>query len=261
MELCVFSSGSKGNCTYIASASTALLVDFGISFCELKNDLEKTGKQLDELSAVLVTHSHTDHCSGLNVLEKKCGLPIFATEETASAVDLNFVKELKHSDFSLDWRCITPGNSFEIGDLSITSFEVPHDANGAVAYTISDGKVKIGIATDLGFVTNSVSYHLRDCDALILEMNHDSGMLRDSDRKEYLKNRISSRLGHLSNEQAIEFLESPEVNRLKYLFPAHVSHDCNDKSLIDSLLFNLARRKQFKVVETFQSAPSEVILM
>lgn len=259
MKICVLSSGSKGNCTLILSGSTAIAVDFGITLSYFKEQLICLGITPEDVSAILVTHSHQDHFSGLEVLSNHYNIPVFATEETASSIDYDFLKKKTKHSILIDWSYITPGSSFEIGNLSITPFEVPHDANGAVAFTISDGKVKLGLATDLGTITNSVAYHLSDCDAMILEMNHDLDMLRESNRSEYLKSRISNKLGHLSNTQAAEFLDSCDANKLKYFFPAHISADCNDRSIIESVLFGIAKDKGFTVIETYQNAPSKVI--
>ena len=259
MKISVLASGSKGNSTLVSSEQANILVDAGISCRELCRKIGALGLSPCDISAILVTHSHTDHFKGLESLQKKQGIPLFASEETASAIDYFFRKSPAFEEISLQWNYVSPGSTFVFKDLSITPFEVPHDANGAVGYTIEQDGVKLGIATDLGCVTNSVKYHLSGCDALVLEMNHDFDMLRQSNRPELLKSRISGKLGHLSNDQAIDFLEELDTSKLKYLFPAHLSAECNDFSIVKSAILSLNKERFFKVVETSQNEATALI--
>jgi len=259
MKVSVLASGSKGNATLVSCGETNLLIDAGISTKSLESSLATFGITLDKISGVLVTHAHIDHFRGLETLERKVSIPLFASEETASSIDLCIENDTKRRSCPLNWNYVSPGNEFTFNELLITPFEVPHDANGAVAYTIRDGNCKIGIATDLGCITNSVRYHLQGCDALVLEMNHDFRMLQDSDRPYNLKSRITGKLGHLSNDQAVEFLESIDTTSLKYLFPAHVSQDCNDFSCVKAAILSMQGRMDFKVVRTSQTAPTPLI--
>ena len=259
MELCVIASGSGGNATVVAEGETAVLIDDGIPLKTLACGMTALNLSPASLSGVLVTHAHLDHIGCLNTLFRNFRIPLFATEETASSTDFAFRDYTRKFGFSFDWFYISPGSSFDLGNLSITPFEVPHDANGAVAYTLENGKAKVGIATDLGSVTNSVRYHLSDCNALVLEMNHDFKMLMDSQRTESLKKRISSRLGHLSNDQASEFLESIDLSKLNFLLPAHMSEECNSREAVLSAISELSRKFGFEIVETFQDRPSAVV--
>lgn len=261
MKICVLASGSKGNCTLISSGTTTILIDMGISCKILKERMEEAGFDINTVSAILVTHAHDDHYFGLNVFSKKYNLPLYATEETASIIDIKFKDYLDKYDFSFDWAFISQNNSFEIDNLSITPFSTPHDKNGSVAYIISDKTTKIAVVTDLGYIPQNLACSLDYCDALILEMNHDLKMLQESDRKEYLKIRISSKIGHLSNIQAAEFLEQANIENLKYLFPAHISHECNDKEIISFTLNTIKKETNFKVIETFQEKASEVVIL
>lgn len=259
MEICVFSSGSGGNCTFVSSKNTSILIDVGISGKEICNDLKLVGKKIEDLSAILITHPHTDHFCFLNTLERKYNIPLYATEYTASSIDYHFKDYLDKYSFSFDWGYITDMTQFEVGDLLITPFNVPHDANGAVAFRISDGKTRIAVATDLGYITDKAIYYLSCCDALVLEMNHDVAMLKASERPETTKTRILSNLGHLSNDQAAEFLDGLDGKTLKYLFPAHISSECNDYGIITHTLNEVNRYNSFKIVETHQNQPSKVI--
>lgn len=259
MKIAVLSSGSKGNATIINSGDTFLLVDDGLSTKLLASLLNNFDIGISQISGILVTHSHIDHFKGLEGLCKKVNIPLFASEETASSIDLCVRKTSKGKTLPFCWNYIAPGNEFIFNNLLITPFEVPHDANGAVAYIIKENNVKLGIATDLGCITNSVKFNLQGCDALVLEMNHDPRMLQESDRQQYLKNRISSKLGHLSNYQAVEFLESIDTTNLKYLFPAHLSEECNDFSCVMSALLSMEKKKGFEVVRTYQNASSQMV--
>ncbi len=259
MKISVLASGSKGNCTLVSSGKSNILVDVGISTQRICKSLSKIGIRPESLSAVLVTHAHSDHFQFLNTFLKRYPVPVYASEETASSIDLFFRDYFNKYAFSIDWTFFNPGSSFALDDLLITPFEVPHDANGAVAFTIESENQKIGIATDLGCTTNSILYHLSGCDAMVLEMNHDRRMLMDSDRPPMLKSRIAGKLGHLSNDQAIEFLESLDTSRLKYLFPAHLSDECNDFSCVKAAILSMGKKRCFNVVATSQNEMTELV--
>lgn len=259
MKISVLASGSKGNATLVVADSVVILIDAGISPKAISKKIANFGLNLDDISAILVTHSHSDHFCGLSSLIKKKSIPLFATEETASSIDYCCAKNEEDPCFSFSWNYVSPGSRFIFNSLSITPFEVPHDANGAVGYTIEDENSKIGIATDLGCVTNSVKYRLAGCDALVLEMNHDCDMLWNSDRTQILKSRISGKLGHLSNDQAIEFLEELDTSRLKYFFPAHISEDCNDFSIVKAAILSLSKKTGFEIVETNQRRATPLV--
>ena len=259
MKVSVLSSGSDGNATLIYDGQTYVLVDIGISPRRISKLIQPFGISLDDIGALFITHSHSDHFAGLESFAKKHSIPIFASEETASSIDLSIGRNLEKQGISLDWNFLENGSNFIYSQMSITCFEVPHDANGTLAFTFENADSKLGIATDLGIVTNPVKYHLRDCSALILEMNHDAAMLRDSDRPPMLKSRISSKLGHLSNDQAVELLEECDMGRLRLLFPAHLSSECNDLSCVMSAILSSEKCKGLKVIPTSQTEATELI--
>lgn len=259
MLVSVIASGSKGNATLIKSKNANVIVDLGISTKSLAAALSDFSLSLDDLSAVFITHSHIDHFAGLNTFLKRRNIPLFASEETISSICYALDNKNNEGIKEADWNCISPGSKFIYRDLSITPFEVPHDANGAMAYTFEDESSKLGLVTDIGCITNSVKFHLNNCDALVLEMNHDVRMLMDSDRTQLLKTRISSKLGHLSNDQAIEFLEELETGRLKYFFPAHISGDCNDPSCVKSSILSCEKLRSLNVVMTSQTEHTRLV--
>lgn len=259
MKISVLASGSKGNATLVTDGETNILVDAGITKSKIEKHLAIFGLSLDDISAILITHAHIDHFKGLEAILKKKSIPVFASEETATSIELCLCECIKKGTLNIDWNYFSPGSQFTFNHLLITPFEVPHDANGAVAYIIEENGEKIGIATDLGCITNSVRYHLQGCDALVLEMNHDMRMLKDSDRPEMLKIRIASKLGHLSNDQAAEFLDTIDASGLKYLFPAHMSEDCNDLSCVKAAILSLEKKFDFLIVKTGQEGPTPLI--
>lgn len=259
MKFAVIASGSKGNCTFVSSGKTNILVDVGISPRRICKFLSDFGLSPDDISGILITHSHSDHFKFLDSFLSKHPTQVFASEETASSIDLCLLDSIKKHSFSIEWTYFNPGSNFVLNDLLITPFEVPHDANGAVAFTIESENQKIGIATDLGCVTNSVIFHLAACNALVLEMNHDIRMLMESDRTQILKSRISGKLGHLSNDQAVEFLESADISKLNYLLPAHLSEECNDFSCVKASILSCKRNFNFEIVKTSQNEATKMI--
>lgn len=220
MKFCVLASGSAGNCIYVESQGTQVLVDAGLSRKVIQERLAGIGVDLGGIHGICVTHDHSDHTIGLPVLASRHHLPMYATSGTCSAVESNAKKHF-------EWNVFEPGCSFSIGALSFEAFAVPHDAGDPVGFIVSDGVSRLGIATDMGEVPDMVAHHLRGCNALIIEFNHDWDLLMNSDRPWYLKQRISGRKGHLSNDQAGELLRNVAGEQLRTVFLAHISAECN----------------------------------
>jgi len=222
----ILGSGSSGNAIVVHTERDALLIDAGFSARELRRRMAAKGIDETMIRAVLVTHEHSDHVSGLRVTAKQLGLPIYANRGTAEV--------LRNRDDKLGALTIfASGSPFAIGEFTIEPFTIPHDAYDPVAFVVRYGPVKLGIATDLGHVNELVSYQLRECDALVVESNHDLGMLRNSDRKWSLKQRIIGRHGHLSNEDGLELLRKVMHARTRHVVLAHASRECNDYGLVE----------------------------
>jgi phosphoribosyl 1,2-cyclic phosphodiesterase len=230
MDFCVLASGSKGNCTYITDGETAILIDIGLTAKEIIARLKEAQIDPASIQAILFTHDHVDHYRGAPVFSKKVPVRLMANEGTASGIDLNCPKA------KLEWEIFETASSFNIGNLHIEAFSVPHDASDPVGFVISDGTAKLGIATDLGQPTPLVINKLSSCDAIVLESNHDYEMLMASNRPWPLKTRIAGRSGHLSNEQATELLQSVLSERLRVLLLAHLSEECNTHHLAQHLM-------------------------
>jgi phosphoribosyl 1,2-cyclic phosphodiesterase len=230
MDFCVLASGSKGNCTVVTAGDTAILVDIGLTTKDVVARLTEAQIDPASIQAILFTHDHIDHYRGAPVFSKKYPVRLLANEGTASGIDINCPKA------KLEWEIFETASSFTIGNLHIEAFSVPHDASDPVGFVISDGNVKLGIATDLGQPTPLVINKLSACDAIVLESNHDYEMLMASNRPWPLKTRIAGRSGHLSNEQATELLQNVLSERLRLLLLAHLSEECNTHHLAQHLM-------------------------
>jgi phosphoribosyl 1,2-cyclic phosphodiesterase len=236
VEVCVLASGSSGNCIYVAGGGTRLLVDAGVSFKTIQAGLKALDVDPATLTAALFSHDHDDHCRGVGVLWRRLALPLYANEGTAQGI------ERALHDASFAWRIFETGSPFTIGALTIEPFSVPHDAADTVGFVIDDGQARLGIATDFGMATALIRRKLADCDALVLESNHDVEMLRQSGRPWSLIQRISGRQGHLCNEDAAELLASVIGPRLKTVLLAHMSEKCNSPRKAERLMRETLRR-------------------
>lgn len=211
ITLCSLASGSTGNCTYLATDHTRVLIDAGVSARRIDMALGRLNTSLAEVHGICVTHEHSDHVSALPVVQRKHGTLLYANAGTVQAI----AAKPKFSD--LKWNVFTNGHPFEVGDLLFEPYSIPHDAYDPVGFTVRWGGVKIGFATDIGLPTHLIAHQLRGCHVLVLETNHDHLMLQEANRPWSLKQRIAGRQGHLSNDQAVKLLLDvigPELNRV-----------------------------------------------
>jgi len=217
---CPLSSGSKGNCTFLGTTHTKILIDAGISAKTIRKRLAEINVELEQIDAILITHEHSDHILGLKTLAFKMGIPIIANHETAKGIVETFHSCPKFKIFST-------GETFEFGDLEIHPFSVPHDTLDPVAFTIKVDNLKLGFCTDLGFATSVVQTQLRHCNYLQLEANHEPSMVHSSARPDRLKQRILGKSGHLSNQACANLLTHVYHTDLKHVHLAHLSNECN----------------------------------
>jgi phosphoribosyl 1,2-cyclic phosphodiesterase len=206
ISVSVLASGSRGNCTVLASSSTRLLIDCGLSCRETCRRLALQGIDPESLSGILITHEHSDHVAGLYVMAKKFRLPVFITEPTHGAWQRQFKDSAGNRVHAERVELFSPGKSFSVGDIEVMPFTIPHDAADPVGFRFVAEGVRVAIATDLGFMPSNVRDQLRGCDGLVLESNHDLEMLRIGPYPWAVKQRVMSRVGHLSNEALAEFL-------------------------------------------------------
>ena len=219
LRYCVLSSGSAGNCVWVQGGGTEILIDCGISARMTAERLADVGLELNGVRAAVCTHGHGDHIKGADVLARRRGIEIYGTPRTLASIVGTPPPELLHE--------IVPGSRFAIGGLCISSVPTMHDAPGSSAFVIDDGETRLGVLTDLGIVTESVSRAFENLDGLILEMNHDEKMLEDGPYPWFLKRRIAGAGGHLSNRQSAELLERIAHPGLRHLTLAHLSEENN----------------------------------
>lgn len=210
----VLASGSKGNSIFVDGPDGSLLVDAGLSAREILRRLSHVGVSPDRLSGILVTHDHSDHLRGVRVLARRLGLTVYGTAKTLRASGL---------PGDADVRIVRPGEGFTVAGFTVKPFSLPHDAQDPVGFLLSRDGVKVGIATDLGCETALVKRRLTGCDMLVLESNYDEDMLLKGPYPWFLKQRIRSREGHLSNEASSRLLSDLLHARLQKVVLAHLS--------------------------------------
>lgn len=221
LKVCVLASGSKGNSIYISNGRASLLFDAGLSGKEIERRMAE--RQLDpkKLTGIVVSHEHSDHVRGVGVLSRRYQLPVYISPKTDQAASGQVGKLYQTSHFSC-------GESFYIEGLSIRPFSISHDAVDPAGFTISNNGRKVGLATDLGVATGMVKEHLKECNLLIIEANHDADMLINGPYPWHLKQRIKSRTGHLSNDDSNHLLRELQHNGLVGVVLAHLSEQNND---------------------------------
>lgn len=224
LKICVLASSSAGNCTFLGTEQTRILIDAGISRRETLAKLAAIGESGEKIDAILVTHEHSDHVSGLPMLVKGLKVPVFLTYLTAPTIDWKGIKA--------DIELFHAGSGFVIGDIEVDSFTLPHDAIDPVGFCIRTQGLKVSIVTDLGYVPESVPVHVRGSDFLILESNHDLEMLKVGPYPWHLKQRIMGRRGHLSNEVVSEFIRESLDGRTSTLVLGHLSEQNNHPELV-----------------------------
>jgi phosphoribosyl 1,2-cyclic phosphodiesterase len=224
LEICVLASGSRGNAVYVSDGATSVLVDAGLSGVEIERRMARRGLSPADLDAILVTHEHGDHARGVGVMARRYRLPVHLSDGTARAIDgrLGTIPEI---------RRFRAGEAFALGGLTVHPFATTHDAADPVGFTLASRGLRMGIATDLGTVTNLVRHHLRDCAALVLEANHDPEMLMNGPYPWHLKQRVRGRSGHLSNADARDLLMEIDHDRLRHIVLGHLSAENNRPDL------------------------------
>jgi phosphoribosyl 1,2-cyclic phosphodiesterase len=209
-------SGSEGNALLVAAGRTMVLMDCGFGLNDSIARLARLGVEPGQLSGIVVTHEHGDHIGGVARLARRFNLPVWLSHGTLRCQSSSFAQGISINE-------IDPHRPFGIGDLEITPFPVPHDAAEPVQFVFGDGARRLGVLTDAGSGTAHIEQTLNGCDALVLECNHDSDMLKNGDYPYSLKQRVGGRFGHLSNSEAAYVLSRLDVSRLQHLVAAHLS--------------------------------------
>jgi phosphoribosyl 1,2-cyclic phosphodiesterase len=242
VSVSMLASGSRGNCAIVASTRTRILVDAGISCRETFKRMKSLGDDPQSLSAILITHEHSDHIYGLATLAKKLRIPVFMTGATHQAWARAMRDEKGERPQLERSERFESGHKFQVGDIEVRPFTIPHDAADPVGFTFRAEGIKVGYVTDLGYVPVSVRDHLRGCDVLVMESNHDLEMLRVGPYPWAVKQRVMSRVGHLSNEALADFLINDYDNGATFVVLAHLSEQNNHPEI--------ARREAEKALAT-----------
>ncbi len=222
MKFCSLFSGSSGNSLFVSDNNTKILIDAGLSGKRIQAALDAIEEDPREIGGILVTHEHSDHIHGVGVLSRRFDLPIYANQKTWAAMQKDLGKIAEHNIKLFNFE-----NPFAIQDLQIKAFQTSHDAADSAGFVISDGKKRLGIATDSGIITPEMHSALCGCDLVVLESNHDVSMLEAGSYPFYLKQRIKSDFGHLSNEIAGDLALTLVKEGTREVVLAHLSQENN----------------------------------
>jgi phosphoribosyl 1,2-cyclic phosphodiesterase len=258
VQLTILGSGSAGNCAYLETEEARILVDAGFSARQIRQRLASIGRTPENLSGILITHEHSDHIQGLGVLAEKLRIPIYCNRPTHEAIQFQL-------GIKLDCRSFVTGASFEIGDVLVETFAIPHDAQDPVGFLLRTSETNIGFLTDLGHVTKLVLNRIRSANVLILESNHDVKMLQECAHRPWsLKQRILGRHGHLSNEAAADAAQEIMSDDLRHLYLGHLSRDCNKPDLARAVMDQRLQKlgaNHVGLTVTAQHAPSPTLVL
>ncbi|HUA21889.1 MAG TPA: MBL fold metallo-hydrolase [Bryobacteraceae bacterium] len=223
----MLASSSSGNSTFICTEKTRILVDAGLAKRDILARLAAIEEDAEKLDAILVTHEHSDHVSGLVTLARQLNVPIFMTRLTAPAIPWG--------EYTPKLDCFQAGTTFTVGDIDVDSFTIPHDAIDPVGFCFRSQGIKVGLVTDLGYVTDSIKFHLRGSHLLVLESNHDLEMLKVGPYPWSVKQRVMGRKGHLSNEVVCDFIRADLDSSIDTLVLGHLSEHNNHPEIVRNL--------------------------
>jgi phosphoribosyl 1,2-cyclic phosphodiesterase len=254
-------SGSSGNCYYLGTSDYGVLVDAGIGVRQIKKVLKERGIEFAKVLAILITHDHADHIKSVGCLGESLSIPVYATESVHAGIRRSrYVEEV----LTRSRHVIEKEKLFMIRDFSITAFDVPHDSSDNVGYSIVYGDQTFVIVTDVGHITDTVSKYACKANHLVLEANYDEEMLSSGPYPNFLKERVLSMSGHLSNRDAAEFLAVNYSPKLKNIWLCHLSRDNNHPELayktVDLRLFQEGVRvgKDVSLTTLKRTTPSEM---
>lgn len=248
MRLAILGSGSRGNATLIETGGTRVLIDCGFGVRETERRLSTLGVDAGSLDAILLTHEHADHARGVGPLARRHRIPVWSTAGTWRGSGGDKVPALK--------LFCSHERGFGIGDLRVQPYPIPHDAREPCQFVLAGDGVRLGLLTDAGIVTPHVAELLQDCDALVLEFNHDTDLLRAGPYPPQLKVRIAGPFGHLSNQQAVGLLDRIPVHRLRRLVAAHLSEQNNAPERVRACLAHLRGALDGRLTIASQDTPS-----
>lgn len=261
MKFCPLYSGSSGNSIFLASDEAKILIDVGLPGKKIDEALKAIGQNPQELNGIFITHEHSDHIKGVGVLSRKYDIPIYASDQTWIAMEASIGKIKEHNIKIMDRRSIV-----DIKDLSIKSFNIPHDAASPAGYTVYSKGKQASVATDFGTFTQEIYDNLKDSEVILLESNHDVNMLKFGPYPYSLKRRILSEIGHLSNEDCGSAIVNILKNGLgKKFVLGHLSNTNNHPDLAYQTVLNVLNENGIKQGEDVfitmanRKAPSPLI--
>lgn len=245
LEICAIASGSNGNCYYIGNETDAVLIDAGISYKMIITRMKEKDLRPEKVKALFISHEHTDHMRGARVMGKRMNIPVYVTSKTFYGAYKNVRPDQP--------RFFTPGDPITIGKFNVISFLKNHDASEPCSFRVDyDGK-SVGVFTDIGEPCERVTENLAQCDALFLETNYDEKMLFEGRYPWFLKQRISSMHGHLSNRQAFELLDKHAGKQLKCVFLSHISKENNSPEIAFNEIRQLENRFHIKLTSRYNA--------
>ncbi len=252
VRLTILGSGSAGNCAYLETDETRLLIDAGFSLRQIRQRLAAIGRSPEKLDGVLITHEHSDHIQGLTALCAKLQIPVFCNRPTQEAIEYQL-------EIRLPCRLFATGAGFEIGDVMVETFTIPHDAQDPVGFLLRTVSGNIGFLTDLGHTNRLILERIRPANVLVLEANHDVKMLQDCPHRPWsLKQRILGRHGHLSNDAAADAAEQVMSADLRHMYLGHLSRECNRPELARDVMHNRMQKigaHHVRIEMTSQGSP------
>ncbi len=227
MKVIPLQSGSKGNCFYVESDNTRLLVDAGISLRQATLRLESQGRDISTVQGILLTHDHSDHCKYVADFSRRLNVPVHLTRKTLNAVAAKARKGRGNKGKIENCVCFKAGESQTIGEIKVDSVPTPHDAADGVAFVLENNGHRVGILTDLGHAFDGLRDVLRSLDAVVIESNYDEQLLQSSPYPEFLKQRIRGRGGHLSNQDSARLVHQSATSKLQWICLCHLSEENN----------------------------------
>ena len=249
MKIQTIASGSKGNCTIIICDDTKIIIDMGISYITLKKSLEENSLSFDDFSGILITHNHSDHVNGLKTLIKKTKLNAYITKEMYESIKEIIPKE----------RCIFIDEELDINNVKIELIHTSHDAPVSYGYIINYNDKSIVYITDTGYINRKILNRIVNKNLYLIESNHDEVMLMDGPYPRFLKERVISDRGHLSNKTTAKYLSKITGDKTKYVILAHLSETNNTKELALEEMQKEDINNKVEIVIASQYEPSKII--
>jgi phosphoribosyl 1,2-cyclic phosphodiesterase len=246
LQIASLNSGSNGNAYYIGNADSAVLVDAGLSCKEIEKRMAGLGLNIQKIKALFISHEHTDHIKGVDVLAKKYSLPVYISPGTYNK------SRLRLPDSQLNW--ISDSTPVNIEQLNICAFSKKHDAADPYSFTIRHEAVTIGVFTDIGIACDNLVKHFKQCHAAFLESNYDEKMLEEGRYPYVLKQRIRGGHGHLSNKQALDIFINHRPEFMTHLLLSHLSRDNNDPELALQLFAPHAKQTKVLVASRYEAS-------